>query len=73
MFLRPPGVHNLEPMGKFKIKRPEKGYSMTSVNLTQDDRRILAELMKAKQLKMGEALRYALREVATRGEGTNGR
>jgi len=53
-------------MGKFKIKRPAKGYQMTSVNLTKEDREILARLMKVFQMKMGEVIRYALRQTKDR-------
>jgi repressor of nif and glnA expression len=57
-------------MGKFKIKRPSKGYQMTSLNFTSEDRKILAKIMKERGCRMGEAVRYALRELKEKGSAS---
>lgn len=41
---------------------------MTTVNLTEKDRTILRKIMRVKQLKMGEAIRYAIRKYGANGK-----
>ena len=53
-------------MGKFRIKRPSAGYTMTSVNLGKEDRVILDRIMKKENMRMGEVVRAAIRRL---GEG----